>query len=323
MLGGTCFHNLLRRLWHEMERSQKGGRQVTYTCFRRSFAHSLCNGSILQACAGLWVAGKSAYRRCYKLHGRRFGFLGAEKQKAESAIRYGFNTGAWKRKQRPLGLYAHGYNTFSNERRCNGRRLCCELACTGVLRCGLRCAYIFGCGVSHKTCAIWRRRLWRYLCYCHSHTILRPAVSGGRKRLSKLLYSWHCPWQHKNIRQNSPCAFLWRNNGLHTDIAVFPPWTFGIPVTNAVNNTSCGGDSIVPYIRCKTCGCYCYHEAFRCKVEADSPYLMGRIKRSDLHCFRYHGDSWWRIYEKWRFPYRFLYRAYVYRYSGYASAAVC
>ena len=37
--------------------------------------------------------------------------------------------------------------------------------------------------------------------------------------------------------------------------------------------------------------CYCYHEAFRCKVEADSPYLMGRTKRSDLHCFRYHGDS--------------------------------
>ena len=69
------------------------------------------------------------------------------------------------------------------------------------------------------------------------------------------------------------------------------PWTFGIPVTNAVNNTSCGGDSIVSYIRCKTCGCYCYHEAFRCKVEADSPYFMGRTKRSDLHCFRYHGDS--------------------------------
>ena len=40
------------------------------------------------------VAGKSAYRRCYKLHRRSVGFLGAEKQKAEPAIRYGFNTGA-------------------------------------------------------------------------------------------------------------------------------------------------------------------------------------------------------------------------------------
>ena len=36
--------------WSE---AKKGGRQVTYTRFRRSFAHSLCNWSILQACAGL------------------------------------------------------------------------------------------------------------------------------------------------------------------------------------------------------------------------------------------------------------------------------